>query len=134
MFRKFLAIFIGLFAGMTAIWVVMVIGHAVYPPPQELDHNNREAIEAYMTTAPLGAFLFILLGWAVGSYVAGLVSTLIAKDNKSIHALICGCILLFLGIYNLVSFTHPVWFWPSLAFIFIPFAWLGFRTLSKKKV
>lgn len=131
MLRKILAVLVGLAAGVLVIGGMEMLGHQIFPLPEGLDMNLPENRQIYMNTAPLGALLFIPLAWAFGSFAAGLVSTLIGKDNRSRNALLCGCILLGFGIINLASFEHPFWFWPLSAFVFIPTAWLGYRVVKK---
>lgn len=132
MFKNLFATLAGLFTGILIIAGVEMLGHTLYPPPQHLSEKDSAAWEAYMQTAPLGAILFILLAWALGSFCAGIVSSLIKRDSSK-PALLCGTLLLFSGIFNLVSFSHPIWFWPAIAFIFIPMAWLGFWIVNKKR-
>lgn len=132
MLRKILAVVIGMLVGAMVVALIDMLGHTVYPFPEGLDMDDSAAVAAYLAGAPLGAMLFVVLAWVMGSFVAGAVATLICNDGKSVYALICGVLLLIAGITTLLMIAHPTWMWIVSAFAYIPPAWLGYRLARKK--
>lgn len=129
--RNILAVLIGLLAGAIGIYAVEALGHTIYPVPEGMDPENAEAIKTYIANAPIGALLFIILSWATGALLSGVVATLVAKRTTSIPAIVCGALLMMGGIFMMVTIPHPTWFWPIVAFAFVPMAWLGFRMVRR---
>jgi hypothetical protein len=125
MLRNILAIVAALIAGCVAILVIEITGHQLYPPPGNIDLNNEEALKTYFSNAPAVIFLFIILAYAVGSFISGLVASLIAAHNKLKKALTLGWILMGFSIYNLITIPHPVWVVICGILVFIPFAYIG---------
>jgi len=132
MLRKILAVIFGMLVGAIVVFLVDMFGHTIYPFPEGLDMDDTAAVNAYVAAAPVGAMLFVVLAWVLGSFVAGTVATLICNDGKSVYALTCGVLLLIGGITTLVMIEHPTWMWIVSAFAFISPAWLGYRLVRKK--
>lgn len=133
MTRKFLSIAVGILAGAIVIALVEMICQAIYPLPQDMDISNPLEMAEYVRVIPIGALLIVLLGWALGAIVSGLIASLIMKESKGISALICGAALLAMGIVNMMLIPHPIWFWFLGVLIFLPSAWVGFLLVDKKR-
>ena len=127
MLRKILAVLAGIVAGSVIIFLTEMLGHTVYPLPEGIDIKNPESIKDYIETAPVGAFLMVILGWVFGSLTAGFVATIIAPDDYARYGMICGVILLAMGIANMAMIPHPAWMWVLGILVFLPFAWLGYK-------
>lgn len=132
MLKKLLAVILGIVAGGAGTFLTEELGHKMYPVPGYVDSEKPETVARYINEAPLGALLFVLLAWAVGSFLAGLTATLICNDRKSIYALCCGVVLLMLGLVNLLLIPHPFWFWVAAPFVFLVPAWAGHRAVRKR--
>lgn len=111
MFRSILAVVLGVIVGVIAVAIVEVIGHALYPPPPDLDASNQEAMKAYIATAPIAVLLFVLLAWVTGAFAGGLVAAWIGRRAPAVHALIIGGFILLAGVATMLIYPHPVWFW-----------------------
>jgi hypothetical protein len=123
--RSILAVLLGVVVGGLLVAAVEFVSHLIYPPPQGLDPANVEAFKRVMASAPAGAFLFILLAWAVGSLGGGWLAATIARRSHTQHALVVGAILMTMGMLNLLMIPHPVWFWLAALALFLPAAYLG---------
>ncbi len=134
MVRSILAIAAGLITAFVVIFVIEAIGHVFYPPPPDADMRNQETVKNLMENAPAGSLIIVLVGWALGSFVGGVVSSHIASGNKVIHSIIVGALLMVSGIANMIMLPHPLWMWIFGLMIFIPFAYLGNRFLNKNKI
>lgn len=123
--RKILGMIGGvIFAGLV-IFAVQKLGHQVYPPPENLDTRNLEAMQAYIASLPIGAMLFVLLSYVVGTFAGGWLATKIARAPQMHVPLTVGGVQLFFGIINLAMIPHPLWFAIASVLIFLPAAYLG---------
>jgi ABC-type Na+ efflux pump permease subunit len=138
MIKNILSVIIGLVASSFIIFALEVLGHIIYPAPPDLNLNDLEAIKAFTSTAPPIIFILVILSYAMGSIVGGLIAAAIATKNKMTKAITVGGILMGLGAYNLFMIPHPIWTIIISIFLFIPCSWiggiLGIKFSSKKAV
>ena len=132
--RKILAVVGGVILGGVVVFVVEWISSKVYPLPPGLDLNNREAMKAYVAALPIGALLFVLLAYVLGSLAGGWLAAKIARDSRLHLPLTVGGVLLFFGIINLVTIPHPLWFAMVSILVFLPAAYLGGRLGATAKI
>jgi len=125
MVKNVLSVIIGLVASSFIIFALEVIGHIIYPAPADLDLNNMEAVKVFASAAPPIVFVLVIISYAVGSLVGGLVAAAIAVKNKMTKAITVGGILMGLGAYNLFMIPHPIWTIIISIFLFIPCSWIG---------
>jgi hypothetical protein len=121
-------------AGFVAATVVMLTfesinGHVLYPELGRMAEGVTDpaAIRAVMASAPLGAFLVVLLGWALGGLLGGLVAARIGSNAPLAHALVLGAVLTLAGIANNMMIPPPLWFWVVSVLLFLPAAFVGAR-------
>jgi hypothetical protein len=136
MAKNILSIIIGLAASSFIIFALEVLSHIIYPAPANLDINNMEAVKAFAASAPPIVFILVIISYAIGSLIGGLVASAIANKNKMSKAITVGGILMGLGAYNLFMIPHPIWTILISIFLFIPCSWiggmLGIKISSKK--
>lgn len=121
--RSIGAVIAGAVAAVVMIAIADGIAGAIYPLPAGMDPNDRAAMTAAIGRLPASAFAIVLLGWAIGSLVGGLVA---AKISGRINqATIVGVILLAAGVLNLALVPHPTWMWPGGIVAFAGGAYLG---------
>ena len=104
-----LALF-GIIVAIALIAVVQMIGHNLYPPPPGTDFEDPAAVRALIEQAPVGALLFVIASYVIGTFGGGFIAGLIGRDAPSMHAMIVGGFVLAGTFLNLVSIPHPVWF------------------------
>lgn len=135
--KNILAVVLGLIASFIIILLLEGVGHAIYPPPADLDINDIDAIKAFTSTAPSIVFILVIIAYAVGSIIGGLVSAVVAVNNKMSKAITVGGILMGLGAYNLFMIPHPIWTIVISIFVFIPCSYAGgywgIKVSAKKK-
>ena len=134
MLRSISAVAAGLVTAFVVIFVIEAIGHVFYPPPADVNMKDPESVKILMENAPTGSLIIVLIGWALGSFVGGLVTAVVALRNKVTHSIITGALLMISGIANMIMLPHPVWMWVAGLLIFIPFAYLGSSYLNKNKI
>lgn len=80
--RKFLSILLGIILGSIAVFIVETIGHLIFPPPAGIDVTDPEQLKQVIEQLPIGALIFVLLAWAIGSFVGGYVTSKVAKTDS----------------------------------------------------
>lgn len=105
----------------------------MYPLPPGINQSDSEAIAQALAKMPLSAFIFLLVNYAVCSFLAGVIATLIAKRVTIRPAIVIGIILTISGLYNVVSIKHPMWFSILNLFIYLPFVYFGYLVVRIKE-
>lgn len=124
--RFVLAVLAALVAGGVVVALVEALGHFFFPPPADM---NPDSICAYLSTAPKMVFVFPLLAWASGAFVAGMMAKWLCRySNKP--AFVAGNIMLFMVLLNFFLITcHPYWVMITGVLLPVPMAMLGSRLI-----
>lgn len=123
--RKFLSILLGIILGSIAVFIVETIGHLIFPPPAGIDVTDPEQLKQVIEQLPIGALIFVLLAWAIGSFVGGYVTSKVAKTDSIRFSLITGGVLMAFGVINIVMIPHPTWFAIIGLSVYLPCAYYG---------
>jgi hypothetical protein len=128
MVRNIVAVLLGVMLATVVILVLEMVGKRVYPLPDGVDPNDQEALAKALPNMPTGAFLFLLLTYAAGSFVGGFLAARVARRAPVRQALIVGAVLMALGLANLLMLPgQPAWFWAASLLVYLPTAYLGSR-------
>lgn len=100
----------GVIVAIALVWVVESVGHAIYPPPPDLDFADAQAMRAYVDMLPLGASLFVAAAWFIGTLCGTCVACAIGNARPMIFAFLVGGVMLIATTINLTMIPHPVWF------------------------
>lgn len=133
-FRSVVAIVAGFVAASAVMMVVESInGRVLYPELGKAAQGmtDREAIRALLATAPVGAFLAVIFGWALGSLVGGMVAGWIGRGDPSRHGGILGVLLTLAGVANNLMIPPPVWFWVASLVVLLPCSCVGARLATR---
>lgn len=130
--RFIVAGLIGVVVAFASVAGIEALGHAVYPPPADLDFSNANQVRAFMDALPLGALLLVLGSWISGTFLGGLVAALIARSRPYLFAGIVGAFVLAATIANLLLIPHPLWL-TLLALAAIPLAAFLAGALGSKR-
>lgn len=120
----------GVVVAMLVVWLVQTIGHAVYTPPAGLDSENLEAMQAYVATLPLGAFLFVIASYFIGTLAGTCAACAIGTMLPRVFAILIGCLMLIATAMNVAMIPHPTWFIVAAVVAIVAGAWLG--TMCKR--
>ena len=123
--RSILAVVVGMLSAFVLIALVQIIGVRVYPPPPGVDRTNLESMKVVMAQIPLGALLFVLLSYTVGSVGGGWVAARFAPKGRMMHAMTVAALLFGAGLMNLMTIPHPAWFWVASSALYWVGAWSG---------
>lgn len=123
--RIVLGLLCGLVVAGISIFIVEALGHAIYPPPADIDIHNPEAWRAIMASMPLMAFVLVLVAWLLGALAGAWVAVRMVARPTVWPGIAIGVVILAGIGYNLVILPHPVWMLPA-ALVLVPLsAWLG---------
>jgi len=110
MIRNIIAGIVGLVIAMALIALIENVGHMVYPPPDNLDFSDPDVMLPYIATLPIGALLFVMFAWFIGTFLGTLIACNIGNAKPVIYAVVVGGVIVAATIANLIVIPHPLWF------------------------
>ncbi len=125
MIRSILTVIVGILAGSATVWVLETAGQRFFPSPAGVDLQNMEAMKEYVATAPMAMFLALLVAWAGGAFVGGLVAALLSERRRATHALAVGALQTAFAVIQFTMIPHPLWFMLLGVTVFLPVAGLA---------
>ncbi len=130
MIRNIGAALAGVATAVAIVFVVERIGHIIYPPPENLNFADADAMETYIATLPILALLFPMIAWVVGTFAGSLVAIRIGTANPMLFSAIVGGLILAATIANLIVIPHPMWFSIVSVIAIAGAAWFAAKTAS----
>ena len=127
MVKNIVAGFAGIIVAGLLVWLVEMLGHAVYPAPADLNFADADTMRAYIDTLPLGAMLFVAAAWFIGTLGGTVLACKLGDAKPLIYALVVGGLILVATVANLIMIPHPVWFSVLGIVGIVAAAWLGMR-------
>jgi len=115
----------GVVIAVALVWLIETVGHSVYPPPPDLNFADADAMRAYTSTLPIGAFLFVGGAWFLATLCGTFAACTIGTAKPIIFAGVVGGIMLIATASNLILIPHPLWFSILGIVGIIVAAWLG---------
>ena len=115
----------GVVIAVALVWLIEMVGHSVYPPPPNLNFADADAMRAYTSTLPIGAFLFVGGAWFDGTLCGTFAACKIGTAKPIVFAGVVGGLMLIATASNLVLIPHPLWFSILGIVGIIVAAWLG---------
>ena len=107
--RKAAATLAGILVAVIVVGLVEAIGHALYPPPDDINLEDPAAMAAIIQKLPLGALLFVVAGWICGALAGGFIAMKVARRMSIVPSLIVGAAMTAATIYTLFAIPHPLW-------------------------
>lgn len=130
--RSILAVLGGGVVCAILIFGVEALGSQIYPLPPGTDPTDLEALKAAAAELPLGAYLFLLLGWFVGPLAGSWVAARLAPGSPVVHGMIVAGLVAGGAILNLAVLPHPAWMWVAGPLVILVGGWLGTRLASRR--
>jgi len=115
----------GVLVAMISVWLVQKIGHAIYPPPADLDMSDMEAMRTYVASIPIGALLFVIASYFIGTLAGTCTACAIGTMLPRVFAILVGCFMLIATTMNVMMIPHPAWFIVLAVVAIVIGAWLG---------
>jgi hypothetical protein len=135
MFRSIFAVVAGFVAASSIMMAVECAnGQILYPElgKSAAGVTDIQKIKEIMASAPLGALVVVLFGWALGSFAGGYLTTLISPKPPGRMALVLGCLLTLAGVANNLMLPPPLWFWIASFAVFLSATYFGSRLVSQR--
>jgi hypothetical protein len=133
MLRDILAGIAGVVIAVLIVFLADELSHMMYPMPANMDPRDTEGLGGYIATLPIGAFLMVLGGWVIATFVGSVVADRIGTAKTWIYPTIVGGFIFAATTANLILIPHPHWFTAvSLAAILVS-AWLAWRVAEALK-
>lgn len=128
-----LALLAGAVVGGVAITVLELLAHVAYPLPPGTDWSDPATMQALMAVRPFGAYFAIWLAHVVGTAAAAWTGARFAPRAPLAHGLAVGLLFWIGGIANLLSLSHPLWFWAIELPAYPLAAWAGARRAWRRR-
>lgn len=122
----------GVVIAVILVWLSDMIGHAVYPPPPDVDFTDMDAARAFIATLPVGAFAFVSGGWFAATLGGIVVACKIGTAQPIVFTTVVGAMMLAATAYNLTMIPHPLWFSITGVTGIVLAAWLGLTICNNK--
>jgi len=124
----------GAMSGVVMITLGEKVVHYIYPLQAGIDWNNKDAIAAAIRQMPVNAFILLLVNYAICSFLAGLIATVVAGRITGRPAIAVGIALTLAGLFNITMIPQPMWFCVISLFCYLPFAYTGYVSVRKKQL
>ncbi len=129
--KNILAVIAGLLVSVIIFSLFEFLSTMLNPLPTEIEISDKVAMKEYISSLPISAMLIILAGYAIGSFLTGVVIGKISKSPLKKLPLIAGSILTIAAIINLVTIPAPVWFMIINILLYIPLTVAGNYVTTK---
>ena len=127
MLRKIFAGIAGFFATFTTIMFIQQIGHALVPPPADLDMSDTAVASDYIATLSPWMLASVLLAYFAGAFAGPFVAKWLGGGSGKPYAFLFGGLVLAGTLYTVYLITHPAWFTITAAIGIPVAAWAGAR-------
>lgn len=138
MMRHIISTVVGIAISVAVVSLVQFLGHMVYPPPAGMDPNDPDSIAKFVKDLPVGALLFVVAAWQLGSFSGAFAASwLMARGGDApvsiIPAVIVGLTILAATLYMLSLISHPLWMMIAGVILPLPLAWLAAVAVNRSK-
>ena len=132
-FKKILAVILGIIIGSLVNMAIVSISNLVIPPPVGVDVTTTEGLQQGMHLFQPKHFLFPFLAHALGTFVGALVAAAIAPTHKLTFAIVIAVFFFLGGSASIIMLPSPIWFtFVDLVFAYFPMAYLAKSIVSNK--
>ncbi len=108
--KQAFGIFTSLVTAGLIIIMAQMIREGLFPAPQGIDFSDKQAVSAWMTSLPSEFYITIAISHGLGSFAAGLISSLVSGTSRMTVGMVSFCIVFTLVISYLFKYYFPVWF------------------------
>jgi len=132
MINRAIAFVSALLSSFIVITIIESAEHWLFPIPENSELGDVAHVEQYSIMLPVYALLIMLLAYIFGSFTGGVIIKTIIKQNNPFDAVRLGAVLMFLGLFNLLTYEYPWWFWIVSLVSYIPASYIGYRVVKKE--
>lgn len=131
MLKDILAGIVGIAIAVAIVFLSDELGHMLYPLPDGLDPGDADALRPYIATLPIGAFLVVLGGWVVATFVGAVVAAQIGSAKAWVYPAIVGGFVFAGTAATLIAIPHPMWFSVVSLLAILASAWLAWVVATR---
>lgn len=110
MLRDILAALAGIVIAITIVFLSDQLSYMIYPLPADLDTANLEEMGRHISTLPMPAFLLVIGGRVIATFVGAIVANLIGTARAWVHPTIVGGFVFSATTAVIIAVPHPHWF------------------------
>lgn len=128
--RKILALVVAMIVAFAVIMIVGMIDAVQLARPSAEVMKDPAKVAEYMANGPASAYIGILIGYIIASFVGGFIVTKMSRQVSKGTALpiIVGVLLMIVGVLNFIRLPgQPIWFIAAALLTFIPLSLVGHR-------
>ena len=97
----------GAVTAFATVWLIELIGHLIFPLPEDLDLRNPEVAAQSLPSIPLPAKLIVVFAWFAGALAGGYVAKRIS--GRWWPAWLIAVVVAVGGIMTIMMIPHPAW-------------------------
>lgn len=127
MVRDILAGVIGIAVAILIVFLAHQLNVMLFPPPIGLDLNDPDALQPYVATLPISAFVLVLVGPMVGTFIGATIACRIGTAKPMLYPAIIATLFLAFTVSNLIAIPHPLWFAIAAIITIALSAWLAWQ-------
>ena len=127
MLMKIVALIVGFFTFVIVVSVIQLIGGMVFSAPTAEMMADPVSMSEFVAKMPFGAFVMLLLGYVLGSFISGFVMRKISKWDSLILPIVIAALGMLGWILTISSIPHPQWVTIIGFLCFLPFTILGHK-------
>ena len=131
MLRDILAGITGVAIAVLIVFLADELSHMLYPMPAGLDPQDVDALRPYIASLPIGAFLTVMGGWVVATFVGSVIAGRIGTAKAWIYPTVVGGFIFAATTATLIAIPHPHWFSATSLVAIMVSAWLAFIVASR---
>lgn len=128
MLRSVLSVIAGLGVAVVTFSLFQGIGGLLNPPPSTLDYNDKNAVAAFISSMPISAFLILVAGYIIGSFLAGYLATKLLRSRSLAVLMIASVldlILVGMVLVAVLAALHQFERLPGIVKTLLPFLIIG---------
>ena len=107
--RNSVAIVLGIIVGGITATLIGMIPVAMYGD-EPIDPKNIEAVKSFFRSLPAIAFVILLVGHGVGSFVAAGITTLVGESIRWIPTAVISLFFVLMSLGYWAAYPFPSWF------------------------
>lgn len=105
--RSIAALLAGVVVAVLVIGITEFAGHAMFPPPADLDVSTPAGREQLWNAIPVQSKIMVVLAWFLGSFAGA--CTAIAIALRVLPAWTVGLVIAAMGLWTTQILPHPAW-------------------------
>lgn len=125
--RNTFAAMVGAVTGIILITAIQIFSQSLYPLPEGLSPADKVAMGEFIRTLPGTALMLVFASYFVGVTVGAWLAGRLSFTAHRRQVIMVTLLFTAASVMNLLSFSHPVWFWAANFAAVIGGGWLALK-------